>query len=135
AREEPIPVFIEADKLEGHSEKEAQAEGNVQLRRLGQAVFADRLRYDASLQEREASSNVQMQYQNDVLEGEHLRFNLGTERGYFDKPKFRFTPVPRPPAPLAYAPGYTTAYPVAPLANPLISNPRLPAAEARGSAE
>ena len=135
AREEPVPVFIEADKLQGHGEKEAQAEGNVQLRRLGQAVFADRLRYDASLQELEASGNVRMQYQNDVLEGEHLRLNLGTERGFFDKLRFRFTPEPRTPEPLVYAPGFTPAYPVKPLANPLISNPRLPAAEARGTAD
>src|SRR5687768_6013049 len=51
AREEPVPVFIEADRLEGHTEKEAQAEGNVQLRRAGQSVFADKLRYDSELQQ------------------------------------------------------------------------------------
>src|SRR3954468_3614971 len=56
--DEPVPVFIEADTIEGRTEQEAHAEGNVQLRRLGQAVFADRLRYDTTLQQLDASGNV-----------------------------------------------------------------------------
>src|SRR5436305_1117958 len=48
-------VVIEADKVEGNTEKEARAEGNVQLRRLGQAIYADRLRYDAEKQELDAA--------------------------------------------------------------------------------
>ena len=97
ARDEPVPVFIEADRLEGHTEKEAQATGNVQLRRAGQSVFADKLRYDTELQQLDAIGNVRLEYQRDVLEGEQLRFNLGTERGFMEKPSFRFTPVPRTP--------------------------------------
>ena len=97
AREEPVPVFIEADRLEGQTEKEARAEGNVQLRRSGQSVYADKLRYDSQLQEVDASGNVRLEHQRDVLEGDHLRFNLGTERGFLEKPTFTFTPVPRTP--------------------------------------
>src|SRR4051812_20018778 len=59
--EEPVPVFIEADRLEGRNEQEAHAEGNVQLRRLGQAVFADRLHYDTTLQQLDASGNVRFE--------------------------------------------------------------------------
>ena len=36
-----LPVFLEADRLRGHSEKEIEAEGNAKLRRGGQSVFAD----------------------------------------------------------------------------------------------
>src|SRR5829696_8696525 len=85
AREEPIPVFIEADRLEGTTEKEAKAEGNVQLRRSGQAVFADRLYYDAEREELDATGNVRLEYQRDVLEGDRIKLNLGTERGFIDK--------------------------------------------------
>jgi LPS-assembly protein len=103
AREEPVPVFIEADRLEGTTEKEAHAEGNVQLRRSGQAVFADRLDYDVGREEVDASGNVRFEYQRDVLEGDRIKLNLGTERGFIERPSFLFTPVPRepttPPAP------------------------------------
>ena len=105
AREEPTPVFIEADRLEGHTEKEAQAEGNVQLRRQGQSVYADRLHFDSPRQEVDASGNVRLEYQGDVLEGERLRYNLGTARGFMDKPVFSFTPVPRARATVPGAPG------------------------------
>jgi LPS-assembly protein len=130
-RDEPVPVFIEADKLEGHTAKEAQAEGNVQLRRHGQSVFADRLRYDAQQQEADASGSVRFEYGRDVLEGDHLRFNLGTERGFMEKPSFRFTPIPRTPT-AALTPGS----PALTAAPPLTSDrPPAPPVESRGSAE
>ena len=129
AREESVPVFIEADRMSGHTEKEAEAEGNVHLRRLGQSVFAERLHFDTTLQELDASGNVRLEHQGDVLEGERLRFNLGTERGFMDKPVFKFTPIPRTPPP---------GTPGAPaLASPgaIPSTRRPPPVESRGSAE
>jgi LPS-assembly protein len=97
ARDEPTPVFIEADRLEGVGEKEARAEGNVQLRRSGQAVFADRVNYDSERQEVDAIGNVRLEHDRDVLEGDRMKLNLGTERGFIDKPTFVFTPQPRTP--------------------------------------
>ena len=112
-REEPTPVFIEADRLEGVGDKEARAEGNVQLRRAGSAVFADRVQYDAVSQEVDATGNVRLEHQRDVLEGERMKLNLGTERGFIDKPTFSFTPQPRDPiGPLAPgSPALTRALP------------------------
>jgi LPS-assembly protein len=95
--EDSVPVFIEADKLQGHSEKEMEAEGSVQLRRLGHAVFADRLRFDTGTKELDAFGNVRLEHDGDLLQGDRLRFNLGTERGFMDKPSFKFTPIPRSP--------------------------------------
>jgi len=46
---ELLPVFIEADTVRGHADKETEAEGNVRLRRGTHAVFADRLRYDKTV--------------------------------------------------------------------------------------
>jgi LPS-assembly protein len=131
ARDEPVPVFIEADRLEGHNEKEAQAEGNVQLRRSGQSVFADKLRYDSELQEFEATGNVRFEYQRDILEGDQLKFNLGTERGFMEKPTFTFTPVPRTPGgpPGPGSPALTAPRPSA------LDKPRQDPLEARGGAE
>ena len=43
---EEVPVFLESDTLRGHAEQEIEAEGNVRLRKRGQAMFADWMRYD-----------------------------------------------------------------------------------------
>src|SRR4051812_25734046 len=58
SREEPTPVFIEADRVEGRGDKEAEAEGNVVLRRQNQIIYADKLLYGADDQDVEASGNV-----------------------------------------------------------------------------
>ena len=41
-----VPLFVDADSIQGHQEKEIEAEGNVRLRKRGKAVYADWLRYD-----------------------------------------------------------------------------------------
>ncbi|MES2564658.1 MAG: LptA/OstA family protein, partial [Pseudomonadota bacterium] len=97
AQPTPAPVFIEADRLQGYSEKEAQAEGNVKLRREDQSVYADRLQYDSQQQEVYATGNVRLEQHGDTLEGERLRYNLETDRGFMDKPVFQFTPIPGAP--------------------------------------
>src|SRR5689334_7284977 len=43
---EDVPLFLDADRVQGHSDLETEAEGEVRLRKRGQAVHADRLRYD-----------------------------------------------------------------------------------------
>jgi LPS-assembly protein len=128
--EESVPVFIEADRLRGHTETEADAEGNVELRRLGQSVFADRLHYDMPRQELEASGNVVLRRSGDILQGDYLRFNLGTERGFMDKPVFKLTPVPRKPPP---TPPPLDAFAIAPTRPPTPARPG--ELESRGSAD
>jgi len=88
AAEENVPVFLEADRLQGHSERETEVEGRVQLRRRRQAVDADWLRYDKPSNEINARGNVRIQQGADVLEGHELQFNLETERGFMDETRF-----------------------------------------------
>ena len=93
ARDEPAPVFMEADTLRGHRRKgdrsrrqRASAPARpVVLRRL------DALR-DASSSSSKRKATCALEYGGDLLEGDHLRFNLGTERGFMEKPTFRMTP-------------------------------------------
>jgi len=73
--------FVDADKVQGHQDKELEAEGAVRLRRRGQAVYADWLRYDKPENEVNAQGNVRLEQRGDVLEGASLRLNLETERG------------------------------------------------------
>jgi LPS-assembly protein len=92
------PVFIEADRLDARGENEAEATGNVQLRREGQSLFADRLRYNANTEEVEATGNVRIEHGRDFVEGDRAQYNLGTQRGFMENPTFRITPAPREPA-------------------------------------
>jgi LPS-assembly protein len=94
ASEESIPVFLEADRLQGHTEREIEAEGQVKLRRRGQAVDADWLRYDQPTDEVRARGNVRIRQGADIVEGDDLRFNLETERGYLDKTRYRLRRSP-----------------------------------------
>ena len=106
---EAAPVFLEADTLRGHEDKETEAEGGVRLRRGGQAVFADWLRYDKRENEVTAVGNVRIEQRGDVIEGERLRYNLETDRGFMEKPRYTLTPVPTAaaPAPAPIKPRFT----------------------------
>lgn len=94
APEESVPVFLEADRLQGHSERETEVEGRVRLRRRGQAVDADWLRYDKPTDEIRARGNVRIRQGTDVVNGDELQFNLRTERGFIDKTHYRLRKEP-----------------------------------------
>jgi LPS-assembly protein len=85
---EEVPVFLEADRLEGHNDKETEASGNVRLRKRGQAMHADRLHYDRTLGEVTAEGNVRMEQGADIVEGARLQYNLQTERGVMERPRY-----------------------------------------------
>lgn len=106
---EALPVFLEADKLQGHNDKEIEAEGTVRLRRGGQAVFADWLRYDKPENEVRAAGHVRIEQRGDIIEGERLRYNLETDRGFMDKPHYTLTPAPSTAAAVPSKPRFTDA--------------------------
>ena len=120
AASDASPVFIEADRVQGRTERETEAEGSVRLRKRGQTVFADWLRHDAGTDEVTATGNVRIQQGGDLVEGERLRYHLGTDRGQMDAPRYTLTPEPRPAQPSAVT---------APV------QPRFSGGDARGRAE
>jgi LPS-assembly protein len=83
-----LPLFFDADRVQGHQEGAIEAEGNVRLRRRGQAVSADWLHYDRQVGEVSAHGNVRMQRGADVLEGARLRYNLDSETGSMEQPAY-----------------------------------------------
>ena len=83
-----VPLFVDADTVQGHQEKEIEAEGSVRLRTRGQAVFADWLRYDKPEDEINARGNVRLEKAGDVLEGDRMRLYVEAERGTIDKPRY-----------------------------------------------
>lgn len=111
-----VPLFIEADKIQGHNDRETEAEGDVRLRRRGKAMFADWMLYDKPTDEITAIGNVRIDQRGDVTEGERLHYNLETERGFMEKTRYMLTPA-------------------APVAPPVTGMPPFAEADARGTAE
>lgn len=83
-----LPLFVDADDLRGHQDREIEAEGTVRLRRRGQAVYADWLRYDKPDDEVRARGNVRLEQRGDVLEGTAMRLQLESGRGAIEKPHY-----------------------------------------------
>lgn len=85
----PTPVYVEADRMDGNSQKLIELEGDVKLRRRGQAVFADWLLYDVPDEEVYAIGNVRIFQQGSILQGTKARINLDTQTGFVDEPRYR----------------------------------------------
>jgi LPS-assembly protein len=90
ARDEKLPVFLEADILRGHADEDTEAEGSARLRKRGIAVFADWMRHEKPTDEVYARGNVRIDQGADVTEGDRLQFNLETERGFMDNANYTF---------------------------------------------
>src|SRR5579864_5386462 len=59
-RDEPSPMFLDADRMEGHQGEELDALGSVRLRKRGEAVFADQLHLSYPDQQVTATGNVRL---------------------------------------------------------------------------
>ena len=86
--QEKLPVFIDADRLQGHQDRDFEAQGNARFRTRDKALFADWLLYKSAEDEVEATGNVRLEQRGDVFEGTRLKLNLGTEQGYLQQPTF-----------------------------------------------
>jgi len=84
----PIPVYVEADQIEGNSETNVELVGDVKLRRRGQAVFADWMLYDVPDEEVYAIGNVRLFQQGNILTGDKARLNLNTDIGFVEHPRY-----------------------------------------------
>lgn len=87
--DEQTPIFLDADSMSGHQDVEIEAEGEVELRKRGQVVNADRLIYRQAGQEVHALGNVRIEQQNSVVTGPELRMKLDTYQGYMRQPAYQ----------------------------------------------
>lgn len=85
---ERLPVFIDADQLQGRQETDVEASGKARLRTRDKALFADWLLYKSTENEVEAAGNVRLEQNGDVFEGTRLKLNVDTEKGYLQEPRF-----------------------------------------------
>lgn len=96
---EPVPLFIDADRLQGTQDRETEATGNARLRKRGQAFHADYLRHDKPTNVLTAEGHVRLEQGSDVINGTSLYYELSTERGHMNKPDYMLmsTPPSGPP--------------------------------------
>lgn len=85
---ERLPVFIDADQIQGHQETDVEATGSARLRTRDKALFADWLLYKSPDNEVEASGNVRLEQNGDVFRGTRLKLNVDTDQGYLQEPVF-----------------------------------------------
>lgn len=82
------PVYIEADRIDGIYQQEIEATGSVQLRRGGQTLSADRIKYYQSTEDVEVEGNALLERPDDTLEGTYLQMNLETGLGELSDPLY-----------------------------------------------
>lgn len=104
-----VPLFISADRIQGHNDRETEAQGDVRLRKRGQAMHADWLRYDTPRDEVTAVGNVRIEQGSDIVEGSRLEYNLGTDHGVMEEPRYTLTPSTPGLPPGAGSPRFTDA--------------------------
>ena len=86
---EETPAYISAQRLEGQTENQIVASGDVELRKRGQTVFADRVVYQQTSQELVADGAVRIEQNGMQMQGPHLELNLDTNIGNMSKPVFK----------------------------------------------
>jgi LPS-assembly protein len=83
-----VPLFMEADRIQGTQDKEIEAFGSARLRMRGQAFHADWMRHDTSTEVLTAKGNVRIEQNREILEGTALRYEMATDRGHMDQPRY-----------------------------------------------
>jgi LPS-assembly protein len=84
-----IPIFVEADRLQGEQGRYIELQGNASLRRRGETVWGDLLRYSFTSNDVTANGNVRVERLGDVVTGEQAYFDLNNDTGYVNKPTYR----------------------------------------------
>jgi LPS-assembly protein len=85
---ESLPSFIIADRIQGTTDIEMVAEGDVELRRRNSTLKADRLTQWDETDEVEAVGNVRMIRDSDRISGPRMRLRTTDNTGYFEQPEY-----------------------------------------------
>ena len=85
-----LPVFVKGDRMSGTPDLESLIEGNVELRKAGTVIRADRIEYFQPTDQVKASGHVRINRKGDVFEGPLLELKVDTFEGFFNEPRFHF---------------------------------------------
>ncbi len=85
-----LPIVLRARSLQAQPDLAAVAEGDVEFRRGGLVIRADRLSYDSPGDLARASGSVRVQRDGAVYSGTELQLRVQRFEGYFLDPRFDF---------------------------------------------
>jgi len=91
---EEVPLFIDADRIQGTQDKELEAFGDVRMRKRGQSFAADWMRHDTPKDIIDAKGNVRMEQGRELIEGSVLHYQTTTDRGFMEKPRYMLMTLP-----------------------------------------
>jgi LPS-assembly protein len=86
-----LPVFLEADRIEGVQDKHVDAIGNAIVRRRGLRLSADRLSYSIPDDTVTATGQVRFRREGDLVTGDRATYNLAQDTGNMDNAGYRFS--------------------------------------------
>ena len=86
-----LPAYVRAQRIEVQPEAQATAEGQVEFRRGGAVLEADRIDYRYRDDRLHARGRVQISRDGAIYRGPELQVQLDTFQGWFDRPSFDFT--------------------------------------------
>ncbi|MCL2523306.1 MAG: LPS assembly protein LptD [Betaproteobacteria bacterium] len=81
-KDEPRPLFLSGDRMDGQADQTTVVEGNVELRKAGYLLTADRLRYWMLDDEIEATDRVRLLQDGATMEMPYLRMRLTEQTGH-----------------------------------------------------
>lgn len=83
-----LPVYIRADRLTGHQDRDFEASGHAELRKRDQSIVADWIRYLKASDEVEARGHVRIEQEGSTIEGTDLQLQIRNNIGHMDKPVY-----------------------------------------------
>lgn len=88
AKGEKAPVYIVADKIDGTTNVETTANGNVDVQTGDRRLKSDQLIYREGINEVEATGNVVLTAPGEKIVGPHMKLKLDEDVGNFDAPSY-----------------------------------------------
>lgn len=88
-KDDAYPLFMIADHIEGRTDESSEAEGNVELRKAGSLIYADKVVYKPLDDELDATGHVRLLQEGTEIETPHLRMKLSEQIGFAEQANYR----------------------------------------------
>ena len=85
-----LPIILRARTFQARPDLDAVAEGNVEFRRGGTVIHADKLTYDEAEDLARATGKVVISRDGSIFSGPELELRVEQFKGYFRTPTYRF---------------------------------------------